>query len=53
VCEKGEFALKYELSEKDKQAIEKALNDRGGNSVEVSVRNGQVTIYQVSSKKIN
>jgi hypothetical protein len=45
--------LKFTLSEKDIKAIEKAISAPGGRTVEVSVRNGSITIYLMESKKIN
>jgi hypothetical protein len=45
--------LKFTLSEKDKEAVERAINARGIKKVELVVRDGAVLIYRVESKKIN
>jgi hypothetical protein len=44
--------LKITLSEKDKQAIEKAINASGKTEALVKAENGKIVVLQVEKKKI-
>ena len=44
--------MKAEITEKEKSAIEQALNKRGVSEVAVKVENGKIVALQVEKKKI-
>lgn len=44
--------MRRKLSEKEIEAIEKALNKNGSPRVEVKVENGKVVVLQVEAKKV-
>lgn len=57
-CAAGRFiktggdAVKIELTEKEKAAIEQGLNRRGATEVVVKVENGRVVVLQVERKRV-
>ncbi|WP_298069879.1 hypothetical protein [uncultured Mailhella sp.] len=44
--------MKYQISEKDKAAIEKAINRAGATEAVVKVEKGDVVVLMVEKKKI-
>lgn len=45
--------MKYQISEKDKAAIEKAINHSGATEATVKIEKGEVVVLMVEKKKIS
>ena len=51
-CERRRRALKVEITEREKAAIEQGLSRRGVSEVSVKIENGKIVVLQVEKKKI-